>query len=478
MRLPFSLCRRHFGSNDRRMPAQSRQLRPNHPQRAAPRSAGASAASISPILKLIALVIFLPEELSFYIFQFRLTLIRFVLFLLTPVLLIHFSQLLASRKRHLIFSDILIVLAGVWMIVSPAAVVDLGYSIHHSAPFAVEFCGSYLAARILLSGRGQALNFIELMCHVIAIVALLGVLDALTSRPAIHDILSELTGYAMPHQREYRLGIFRAMGPIDHPILFGIVCALGLLLAVASPIRVKGLTIAACGLGVLLSLSSGPMQGVILGLGLLTYDRMLARYRSRWSLLIGIVALGFGASYAFTASPLAFIAGHLLLDSTSYWIRVFQWNSIGTIVLNSPWVGIAFELPETARRMQSFVLDSVDSLWLSLALVYGIPGAILVGLSMVAAACYPVTGRGVNLTMEESKLATTLGVSISLVVLLGFTVDFWEASWMFAGLLVGVRAHLADLGLQRFSTLTKTDVGGARQRSSPSISWRQSTAGC
>ena len=100
----FLLPVAHFGYNDRRMRAQSRQFRPNRLlPRAVPRSADASVASISPILKVIALVIFLPEEISFYIFQFRLTLIRLVLFLLTPVLLIHFGQLLASGKRHLFF---------------------------------------------------------------------------------------------------------------------------------------------------------------------------------------------------------------------------------------------------------------------------------------------------------------------------------------------------------------------------------------
>jgi hypothetical protein len=432
----------------------------------------ASATSFSPTLKLIALVMYLPEELSFYIFQFRLTLIRLVLFFLTPVLLVHLGQLLASRKRHLVFSDILIVLTGVWMIVSPAIVVDLGYSLNHSAAGAAEFCGSYLAGRILLSERGQTLSFVNFLCHVIVIIALFGVLDVLTSRPIIHEFLGQLTGYTNINTGTsnvgggLRMGFFRATGPIGHPILYGIVCAIGLLLAVASPIRAKGLTIAACGLGVLLSLSSAPIEGAILGLGLLTYNRLLARFRSRWSILIGIGALGIGVSFALSTSPLAFVLGHINLDPTSYWVRLYQWQTVGTIVLNSPWVGIGFNLVDVARKMPVFIFASVDSLWLWLAMVYGFPGAILVGLSMVSAACYPVSGRDINLTIEESKLATTLSVIIAMIVLLGFTVDFWEESWMLAGLLVGVRAHLADLGSQRSSTPTNTDPDGARQRSS------------
>ena len=109
--------------------------------------------------------------------------------------------------------------------------------------------------------------------------------------------------------------------------------------------------------------------------------------------------------------------------------------------------------------MPFFVFQSIDSLWLYLALVYGIPGAVLVGLSMVGAAFYPASGRGVNLTMEESKLATTLGILIAVVVLLGFTVDFWGTSWMLVGLLVGVRAHLADLGSHRAVLVARAPTG-------------------
>ena len=440
------------------MRAQLRQLRT--PNTAVRRYAGSSATSIPLALKLIALVIFIPSELSFYIFDFRLTLIRFVLFLLTPVLLVQFCLLLASGKRRFIFPDLLIALTGVWMIVSPTIVVDLPYSLHHSAPIAAEFCGTYLAARVLLSKRGQALSFINVMCYIIAIVALLGLPDALAGRSIIHDFARELTGYSYRFATEYRFGIKRAMGPIDHPILFGVVCTLGLLLAVTSRMRAQGLTIAACGLGVLLSLSSAPIAGAILGLGLLAYDRIMARFRERWLLLMGIVALGIGASYAFGASPLNFFS-RLMLDPQTYWARLLQWDVAGAVVLNSPWVGIGFEYGETTKQI-GFLFWSIDSLWLYLATVYGIPGAVLVALSIVSTTCYPTSGRGVNLTTNESKVATGLSVSLAVCVLLGFTVDFWAATWMLVGLLVGVKAHLVDLGSLRSSTLSKTNPGGAR----------------
>jgi len=454
------------------MQAQSRQFPLGRfPQRTAPLSAVANA--VSPALVLIAILLFLPDELSFYFGEFRLTPIRLVLFLLTPFLLFRFIQLLASKKRQLVISDILVLLAAAWMIISPAILFDLGYSLHHSGPSAVEFCGGYLAARVLLSRRGEALGFINLMCHVIAIVAVLGALDSVFGSPLIHNFVGRLMGLPTVTAGEgglqYRLGVLRAMGPIIHPILFGIVCAVGLLLGVMSSARVKALTIGACALGVMLSLSSAPILGSMLGLCLLAYDHTLSGFRGRWFVLIGIVALGFGALSLLVSSPFAFLFGHLDLDPTSYWVRLLQWNAAGAVVKESPWFGIAFQWPEMVKQMPFFVQTSIDSLWLYLALVYGIPGAVLVGLSLVSAACYPTTGRGVNLTSDEAKMANSLSVVIIVIVLLGFTVDLWESTLIFIGLLVGLRAHFADRRLESTSRLRKPNRG-ARQRLSLSPS--------
>ena len=427
------------------MRVQFRPFIPSYrPIAAVPRSI--SAARVPLLLKLIAFVIFLPEELSFWVFGFRLSCVRLVLFLSTPILLVRLTLLLASRKRHLVASDIFVLLMGTWMVAASALIVDLQYALHHNAPPAVEFLGSYLATRVMLSRHGQATSFVNLLCRVIVIVSLLGVPDALMGWPVTRGFLQQLTGYTSLIGSERRLGITRAFGPLEHPILFGTACTIGLLLAVGSPIRAKRLTIGACGLGAFLSLSGAPIQGAFLGVGLLGYDRILARVRHRWWLLIGIVALGYGAAHMFSSEPLAFMLTHLLFDGNSYWTRAYQWNIVGQIALGSPWVGIGQNLSEEARSSSVFVINSVDSVWLYQALNYGVPSAILLGLSMISVVCYGTSGRGINLSMQESKLAATISVVIVVIILLGFTVDLWGSTWMLVGLLIGVRAHLADLG--------------------------------
>ena len=430
---------------------------------AEPSPSSAEGTRISAFLVALTILVFLPQELSFYIADFRLTLARLLLIFLTPVLVLHFGLSLASGRRHIVPADLLIASASIWMIAAPTIVFDLGYALHHAAPLAVEFCGSYVATRILLSQRGQALRFIEFLCHAIGIVALLALPDALTGTPFIHDVLAKITGYHEPYSLEYRLGIFRSTGPIDHPILFGSICGFGLLLAIVSPIRARRLTISACGLGVMLSMSSAPLQAAVIGLGLVVYDWLFRRVRSRWWLLTGIMALGVAAIFAYSNDPMGFVFSHFLFDSSSGWVRYYEWGVAGGLIRNSPWVGIAFQYAERLQEMPDlwYSAPSIDSYWLNLSLVYGIPCATCVGLAIGSLMCSATNGPRANFTDIESILATALGIVLVIIVLLGFTVDFWGSSWMVVPLLAGARAHLAELASRRVALPAEQEEPGA-----------------
>ena len=104
----------------------------------------------------------------------------------------------------------------------------------------------------------------------------------------------------------------------------------------------------------------------------------------------------------------------------------------------SPWVGLGFEVPEYYA-----LPATVDSVWLEPALTFGIPGSVLIALSITSP---PTSGPRVHLTPAESKLATMLGILIFLIVFWGFTVEYWGAVWILIALLTGLRAHLSELG--------------------------------
>jgi hypothetical protein len=400
-------------------------------------------SAIPLALALIAITTFFPEELSFYIVGLRFTATRLIFIMLTPVLIVRLGQKISTGRYRFVLSDLLIVLAGIWMIYAPANIEGLTESLNHSGPIALEFCIGYLAARVLLSEHGQAVSFANLLCRVIAIVGVLALLDPLTGRYLMHELAGDLTGYTKHVNWEdaYRMGMLRAFGPVEHPILLAFICVTGLLIAMSVPVRSRLVVMLACSLGAAFAFSSAPLQGLIMGLALLLYDRMVGA-PFRWFALVAIGAVAIATAFLVSNSPVGFIISHMTFDPSSGYYRVWTWASVIDAVSMSPWYGLGFGPYPDALEIN----HSIDSLWLVAAIQFGVPGSILIALTMIGAVSLRVTGAQVNLTAAESRLGTTLGIVIFLIIFLSFTVDLWGTTWILAALLTGMRAHLGELG--------------------------------
>jgi O-antigen ligase len=426
----------------RRMQTLTTPLTPSPPPNVV--RAGATSGVAGPLaLRVVVVSILLPDEVGFSVEGLRLSAARVVLLVLTPVLLMRFARMLAAGRYRFVLSDLLVLLTGVWIIVAVANVNGVQAALNHTGPVALEFCIGYMAARFLLSEHGEAVSFINFLCWAIAVVALLGLADTMTHRFFLHSLMQGLFGIIIVPSEgaDERLGLLRATSTLEHPIVFGITCAIGLLLAASVPIRKRLFVVLACSLGTVLSLSAGPLQAVAMGLGLLTYKRMSAGIRYRWAGLIVLAAAGIVLAFNLSNDPLGFIFSHLTFDPSSGWFRLLIWQAGSAAVAQSPWFGVGWEIPEIYE-----IFWSVDSVWLLWALTYGIPGSLLLALSIIGAASLPTSGPRVSLTTAESKLGTTLGILIFLVIFLGFTVDFFGSAWILIPVLAGIRAHLGELG--------------------------------
>jgi hypothetical protein len=400
----------------------------------------AAVPGIPISLKLIALVLFIPPELSFFVGELRFTVERLVLILLTPLVLIQLARKLTSRDYCFVWSDVFVPLAAFWMFLGPAITYDIVYALHHSGPVVLEFLITYASTRILLAGHGQALRFINLLCILIALVVLDAALDTASGMYLTRELFGRITGFFPLYYNPdlYRLGFLRAMGPIDHPILFGFTAAIGLLLSIAVRIRWRRFCICASGLGLLLSLSSAPQQCAFVGLMCLVYSRIF--WGQRWKWLVIALGAGLFATVLFLSTDTPF--GHLFdfftIDPQTAYYRLYIWQMVGPAILENPLISV----PTSGYDYQG----SIDSLWLVLALTYGLPCSILTALSMMGACSLPVEGSRARLTVEESKLGSALSIVIFMIIYMGLTVHFWGITWILIGLLVGVRAHLGELG--------------------------------
>jgi hypothetical protein len=399
-----------------------------------------SGTMLSIALKLILFSLFVPVELSFFIGGLRLTVTRLIFIILIPIVFARLGQKAMLGNYRFVASDLFVPLATVWMFVGPTVTQGLDDALAHSGPVALEYLIGYMSTRVLLLGNDDPLRFVGLTCLTISFVVADALLDTVTGRYFTHELSQQITGfnYGGYSEDSYRFGLLRASGPLEHPILFGFAAAIGLLLAASTEIRWKKLCTAACALGLIICISSAPMQSAMIGFGLLLFDRMFARLQKKW-LMLSIVPIVLTVTlFATTSTPFGHLFDSLTIDPATAYYRLYIWNEVGPAILGSPIFGVL----ESAYEYHG----TVDSIWLVLSLAYGMPCAILVALSMIGACSLPTAKPRATLSRANARLGTALGIVIFVTIFMGFTVSLWGPTWILVAMLLGLRAHLGELG--------------------------------
>jgi hypothetical protein len=181
---------------------------------------------------------------------------------------------------------------------------------------------------------------------------------------------------------------------------------------------------------------------LVLALGVMAYDWLMGSYPDRWRLLLVAIGSAILLLVLVEDQPIRFLVRNFTLDpATGYW-RLLIWDYAGAQVINSPWVGVG--LGDWAPS--SGFGGSVDSLWLVLALVYGIPTSVLVAATLVASMWR--SGRTVPeryLDPYLTRIRSGLSIVLCLAIVVGFTVHLWAVMWTFLGALMGLRTTLEEM---------------------------------
>ena len=407
-----------------------------------------SVADILP--PLLTVSVFLPEALGVVLFGFRLTPARIVLLASAPLYLFGFLRLVCSRRYRFVLSDLLMPGASIWMVVALGQTEGLDHALKSGGVSGLGLVGTYLSMRSFLESPARVHTCVRVFCIAASITGLLGFADTLAGFHILHDDLALLTGYeyfqalAVDSGDMHRLGLFRSESVFEHPILFGVIMCYGLMLSVDLRGRTRQLCRIGCGLGLVLSLSSAPWLGLVLGIVLTAYLR-LALFPRPWLLLAGLGVAAVAMAFVLIKEPFGWIFAHLILDAKTGWYRLLIWQYGAYDVMQSPLFGIG-STPDWFRP--GWMGASVDSIWLGSAMAYGIPGALLIGTAILGAATLPVRARSRSagvIGVRELRLSQSLAITTFLTIFLGFTVDYWGASFMMIGLLAGMRAALGQI---------------------------------
>jgi O-antigen ligase len=180
-----------------------------------------------------------------------------------------------------------------------------------------------------------------------------------------------------------------------------------------------------------------------IGIGLTYYCRF-ARIPAKWISLTVTIGLFVTVVFLTTINPLGWIFNHFTLDASTGYFRLMIWDAAGADVMESPIFGIG---ATNDWFRPSWMPNSVDSLWLRCAMLYGIPGSLLIALAVIAASVPAVRRTPLNarrVTARDILLAESLDIITFLTIFLGFTVFYWGSAWITLGLLAGLRAYLGQ----------------------------------
>ena len=422
-------------------------------------AAGGSLSGTELFLKLLLVAIFLPEGLSFFLGEFRLSVARVMILLSSIAAISQMARRAGARATVRVPSDILAPLAGVWMVMV-ATVMDGLDGFKQAGMATIEFVGAYWTFRYLLGPVDSSVRVARFGCKLMILIVGIALLDPLTNKLFTYEFVKGITGYvkigyedalALRSETLFRDGVIRAMGPLEHSILFGAVCAWFATVAfVTFRLQLFGWGVAAIALiGVWFSQAKGPLLGYLIALALAILYSTTPRFTARWKVVGLSVTAVLLTVFIFSGSPVATLVRLSGLSPEAAWARQAIWDTAGPVVLGSPIVGIGLLGDWNWQAHGALVSSSVDAFWLATAMSYGIPGSALILLTIASACGLGSIDKSPHLTPEERRLSVALGIVITIIVFLGFIVHFWGICWILIAVFAGMRANLAETAVLR-----------------------------
>ncbi|MCK1521853.1 MULTISPECIES: O-antigen ligase family protein [unclassified Bradyrhizobium] len=407
-------------------------------------------------LRLIIAALFLPEGLSFFVGDFRLTVARALLIIFTATTLLNRQK----SARAFGMSDFFALAAAVWMLIAGTA--NEGFAgLKGAGIAAIEFAGCYYVFRCSLDSVDSSVRMVRYACKVLVVVVAVALLDPLTGKLFTYEFAKGLTGYTKPIVEEalaqhaeamFRNGLLRAMGPLEHSILFGCVCAwFGTLAFFTFPHRLFGQSIAAFALvGLWFSQARGAWVAYVISFALSGYFAATKQIPMRWKLIGSITAFALVLIFSFSGAPFATLMRLAGLSPEAAYYRQGIWAAAAPMVAHSPLFGIGSSWDW--QSSMDLYGPSVDAFWLQNSMTYGIPSTLFVFLTMTSPFWRGPIHDSAYLTAEESRLSVALGIVTVAAVFLGFIVHFWGVCWILLGAFAATRASLADSATLRHRT--------------------------
>jgi hypothetical protein len=395
---------------------------------------------VAPVAILI-IGLLLPVEVRVNLAGQTLYAYRIAWMLVAPWLIF---QILAGRFRFR-FIDAMVGLAALWVVISFAVLDGVAKGLPAGVALGLDVLMPYLITRFTIRSTRDFMLLLIMLAPVALGIAALMVLESVTQTRFIRAGAASIFGSL--GQAEYgadvgplkeadiRYGLMRASGPFSHPILAGVFFAGLMPLYYFSQLRgwprLVGL---ASGVGAVFTLSSSAFLGIIIFLVLAVYDWLQKRVSFlNWPVFLAATAAVLATLQVVTKSGLIAVLIRYTVNPATGYYRLLIWEYGSRSVAKHPWFGIGYEPFEKLKWMT----DSIDTIWLAIAVRNGLPPALLLGGAVVLA----VVGLALFVSRSvtsDGRLCLGIAITLTIFFVLGFTVSFFGGMLIWFVILVAV----------------------------------------
>lgn len=393
-----------------------------------PVPAAAATAAAAPrtrvgLLFVYLLVLGMLMPFSVWVGPLRLSPYRLVLILaFIPIL-----YALATGAWRLRTPDVLIMLYTAWTVVAFLTHHGLAGGLEPAGIHVIEVFGAYGLARSCVRSQEDFERVLRVFLISLLFLLPVAVYEALTGHIILWDIAGLVFDTFQGVNRESRLGLQRAHGPFQHPILYGVYCAslLGTLVLTVRGTRATGkrvLMLGLVGAATFLSLSAGPLVALVVQLGMLCWVVATQYLPYKWWIFLALGALSYiTIDILSNRTPFEVLISYGTFNQGNAYNRVHIWNFGSAEVLRHPFLGIGLNEWQNGWWMS----QSMDNFWLYNAVRFGLPALVLLSAGVLGAIL--MIGLLRHLTPEERNIRTGWAIAITGLIIAGGTVHFWNA---------------------------------------------------
>jgi len=373
--------------------------------------------------------------------QLRMSAYRFVLIaMLLPCL----HMWLTGKAGRIRPADIALIAYCFWVFLAITMIHSFGHALQSGGMIFIETIGAYMLARCFIRNADDFFNIVNALFLIIATILPFAAYESLTGRNISREFFSIFHETFPDSYLDPRWGMRRVQSIFEHPILYGVFCASILALThlvlgyersfVQRWLKTGTVTVAA-----FLSFSGGPITAMTAQTLLLGWNWAFSKIDARWRILCGFGLLA-AISIELLSNrsvPVIFIS-YFAFDESSARVRVDIWNYGWQSALNHPLFGVGFNDWVRAPWMSS----SIDMFWIIDAVRHGIPAEFFMMLAFFAVYLPVALKKG--LTDRLSVYRTAYVIAMTGFFLVGWTVYFWNATYVVFVFLLGSGVWLLD----------------------------------